>query len=543
MRTGKSTHNNFYFQKLGYEKIAHNSTPCRVSSPTGKKSCAQIFFLFYFLLMSDLSFGHNLKPSSFDPIQKTVFHHSKNNFENTLILPAIFCDSMILQRGKPLSFWGNSKPGEKVFIHFNNQIKKVVSNHKGDWNIKFPAQKAGGPYQLTVSDEEGNIISLKDILIGDVWLCAGQSNMNFILAADRNGADEIATIHNKNIREYRCPMPHGVDNPENIDHSKWISATGQRASHFSAVAFYFAKKIQERERIPIGIIVMSCGDTRAESWMPEELLSGNYKLKTLNQYWNLHKIDNTIPYNHRPGMFYENVVKPIIPFTIKGVIWYQGESNTLPDNSGRLIAERASEYKALLKTLITDWRAEWKNAHLPFYIVQLPNYQDSSVDLHWATIRQAQLETMKEIPDVGIAVTIDIGNPGNLHPDNKKPVGERLARWALVNLYHVKSEDESGPIIENLKIAGKKIILNFKYLGSGLMSKPKNSLTGFEISESTNPSVFIPVNAVIERNKVIVLPKKIHHPVSIRYAWSDNPKVSLYNKEGLPASPFLIREK
>lgn len=463
--------------------------------------------------------------------------------KNTLILPEIFKDSMVLQRGQPLLFWGKSLPGNKVIISFGHEIKSTIAKGNGDWSLNLHALKAGGPYQLKVSDNIGNRLSLKGVLIGDVWLCAGQSNMNFMLAADKSGSAELATLNNQNIREFRCPMPEGVDNPENNDHSQWISAVGKKAGKFSAVAFYFAKKIEETEHIPIGIIVMACGDTRAESWMPEESIAAEPRLNTLNSFWLLHKNDNSIPVNHRPGLFYNSVVKPVLPYTIKGVVWYQGESNTLPDNSGRSIFERALEYKALLKTLITDWRNSWKNSKLPFYIVQLPNYKDSAVNLHWSTIRQAQLESMQEVPKVGMAVTIDVGSAKNIHPDNKEPVGYRIALWALANQYADKNKIISGPVIQNLKTIKGNIILNFKYTGAGLISQPSHSLEGFEIADALKPSVFIPVKALIEGNTVVVMAKLIQHPVSIRYAWSDNPNPSLFNKEGLPASPFLIKEE
>ncbi|MET4082727.1 sialate O-acetylesterase [Pedobacter sp. UYP30] len=458
----------------------------------------------------------------------------------TLSMPAIFCDSMILQRNQPLVFWGKCKANLKVTAILNGQYNSTFSDTDGNWKIKLPAMKAGGPYKLKIVDQNKNAISFKDILIGDVWLCAGQSNMNFILAADKNGSSEIASLDNPNIREYRCKMPDGVQNPENREHSKWITAVGKQASNFSAVAYYFAKKIQTTEKIPIGIILMACGDTRAESWMPENVIQNDPELDSLYQYWNSHRNDNSIPFNHRPAEFYSNVVNPIIPFPLKGVVWYQGESNTLPDNSKRPVQQRASEYKFLLTDLIHTWRSNWNNENLPFYIVQLPNYKDPSGDIQWAVIRQAQLNVAKNTKHTGLVVTIDIGDSTNLHPSGKGSVGSRLALWALAKNYR-RNLVFSGPTISNMKVSGNKAVLSFDDEASRLVSKSGNLLLGFTIADVSAPNNFVNAEAYIDNDKVIVSNPTIKNPVAVRYAWGDNPKVSLFNAANLPASPFCIK--
>lgn len=459
-----------------------------------------------------------------------------------LKLPAIFADNMILQRAMPLRVWGVATAGVSVSANLNNQTTSAITDKNGNWQATFKSMIAGGPYTLKVSSAKGEAIILKNILIGDIWICAGQSNMNFMLAAEKNGAAALKNIDNNNIREYRCAMPVGVENSENNNHSKWVDAVGAKAASFSAVAFYFAKKIQASEHIPIGLIVMSCGNTRAESWVDTSALQAINSLLPLLDHWQKRKANHDIVINHEPGIFYEAVVKAAVPFAVKGVLWYQGESNTLPDNSGRNINERTGEYKTLLKVLINSWRKKFKQQQLPFYIIQLPNYKEASQDLHWANIRQSQLKITKEIPHVGLVVTIDVGDSTTIHPNNKQAVGERAANQALVNEYHHKNIIACGPSVRKIEIDGNKVLVFFDKSGSGLSGKNGNDLDGFEIADSTAPQIFFKANAILQNGNVVVISDAVRHPVAVRYAWADNPSVSLFNKAGIPTSPFLIKK-
>ena len=449
---------------------------------------------------------------------------------------------MILQREMPLQVWGKSVAGTKVSINLSHQTITVISNKYGDWQSTFKSMKAGGPYTLKISNDKGETIILKNILIGDVWICAGQSNMNFVLAVEKNGKAALANLHNNNIREYRCAMPDGVENPENKDHSQWIAASGEKAALFSAVAYYFAKKIQLKEQIPIGIIVMACGNTRVESWTDTNALKTFPSLQPLLDHWQKQKANNDVVINHEPGIFYEAVVKPVLPIAVKGVLWYQGESNTLPDNSGRNVHERTAEYKDLLKVLISNWRNQFKQKHLPFYIIQLPNYKEPLQDLQWAIIRQSQLDISQEIPHVGLVVTIDLGDSNNIHPNNKQAVAERAANQAQVNQYNYRGIVASAPLAKSIKIFGNKVSIYFNYINNGFAMVSKNKLQGFEIADSADPNLFNKADAYIQNNCVIVSSDKALHPVAVRYAWADNPVVSLYSKEGLPVSPFLLKK-
>jgi sialate O-acetylesterase len=460
-----------------------------------------------------------------------------------LSMPRIFADNMILQRDKRLPVWGNALPGKIVTVKLQNRLYQVTAGANGKWKVLINPLHVGASFEMDVSAPGEKSIRLTNIKAGDVWICAGQSNMNFILSAAQNGNDEIQHLNNENIREFRADMPAGVLNPENKDNSRWISAIGQNAETFSAVAYYFAKRIQVKENVPVGIVLMACGNTRAESWADSTIIEGLPALEPLLSYWRKNKNSKDVNINHIPGKFYNNVVQPVIPFAAKGVLWYQGESNTLPDNSGRQIPERAAEYKTLLRLLITSWRGQWGNSHWPFCIVQLPNYTDPSGDIRWAEIRQAQLEISQELPDVGLVTTIDVGDSHNIHPVNKAPVGDRAAFRILASVYHHQLDTISGPVAKKLKIRHQKAMLYFKYAESGLHGKNGVDLKGFEIADRSAPEKFVTAFARISGNQVIVWSSDVLRPVAVRYAWADDPPVSLFNTAGLPASPFLIKIK
>jgi sialate O-acetylesterase len=457
-----------------------------------------------------------------------------------IIVPVVFCNNMVLQRQKPIAVWGKADACADISITLNNKTTKCISNAAGNWQTNLPKMSAGGPYTMTITNGGNEKITISNILIGEVWLCAGQSNMNFILAGDRNASTELQTV-NKNIREFRCAMPQGAINPENSEHSKWITAVGyENKKQFSAVAYYFAKKLQEELNVPVGVIVMSCGATRAETWTNPGLLKADTAIKPLLSYWAKNTADSNTAINNVPGKFYNDVVKQAAPFTVRGLVWYQGESNTLPDYSGRTITERANEYKPLLRDVISSYRQAWQNKNLPVYIVQLPNYKAPSGDIQWAKIRQAQLQVVNEVPNTGLVVTIDVGDSTNVHPTNKQPVGERLALWALVKQYGANDIIVSGPLALAMKVKAGKAIITFKYAGNGLMVKNTVALTGFEIADANSPNTFVAASAVVDNDCVMVYSAHIKRPVAVRYAWSDNPAATLFNNSGLPASPFFI---
>jgi len=457
-----------------------------------------------------------------------------------LSLPAIFCNDMILQRQQPILIWGKTDANQHVTISFNHKVYTCVSDANGLWRGTLSSMQAGGPYQMIISNNYTNEkVTIDNILIGEVWICAGQSNMNFMLASDRDAKTELKE-NNFNIREFRCALPSGSMNPENSENSKWVSAIGESAKkQFSAVAYYFAKNLQLRLKVPVGIIVMSCGATRAETWTDPQILQTYPALQAFRNYWSSNINNKKESLNNIPGKFYKDVVLPIAPFAAKGLIWYQGESNTLPDNSGRSITERANEYKSLLKGLIQSYRIAWLNRNLPVYVIQLPNFIFPSGDIQWAKIRQAQLDVVDKTPHTGLIVTIDVGDSTNIHPNNKSPLGVRLANLALTNEYGIRFlYPVSSPVIKQFKIEGNKVILSFTDMGKASMFE--KNLKGFEIADVVHPEKFIKASAVLINNQVIVTAPEVKVPVIVRYAWADNPSVSLFNSEGLPASPFTV---
>jgi sialate O-acetylesterase len=458
-------------------------------------------------------------------------------------LPKIICNNMVLERNQAVPIWGWAGAGKTVSVKFGGQQKNTVANSKGSWKVILsPLTTSAGAQSMVITSDTSSV-TLSNILVGEVWICAGQSNMNFTLGSDKNGSSEIANLNNDRIREYRTDMPAGALNPENKENSQWISAIGKRAENFSAVAYYLAKKIQAVENVPIGLIVMSCGNTRVETWTDTLALKKNPDLQAFQSYWETEKDKKRTIVNFIPGKFYNDVVVPVIPFAAKGVIWYQGESNALPDKSGRTIAERTAEYKPMLKTLIANWRDVWNRPNMPFYLIQLPNYVDHSGDIQWAKIRQAQLETMMEVPKVSMSVNVDLGSAETIHPTNKQPVGERVARWVLANEYHYKTDIVSGPIIKNISIKADKAVLNFNYTGKGLVGKDSTALKGFEIADASNPDSYVPASAVVKGKQVIVWGTNINNPVAVRYAWADNPQISLYNRMAYLPLLSLLKSK
>lgn len=460
-----------------------------------------------------------------------------------LSVPRIFADNMILQRGTRLPVWGSAMPGKIVILKVQGKVYTATADATGKWKILIDPLCTGPAFEMDISARDEKSIRMDNIKAGDVWICSGQSNMNFILAAEQNGRKEIQQLNRADIREFRAAMPADVLNPENKDNSRWIPAIGQNAETFSAVAYYFAKQIYAKENVPVGIILMACGNTRAESWIDSTFLEGQPALQPMLSYWRKNKNSKEANINHIPGKFYNDVVRPIIPFAAKGVLWYQGESNTLPDNSGRQISERAAEYNTLLRLLITSWRKQWNSPNWPFCIVQLPNYTDASGDIRWADLRQAQLDVSKQLPGIGLVTTIDAGDHHNIHPVNKAVVGERIAFWASARIYHHRSDTVGGPVIEKIRISNHQAVLSFAYAGNNLEGKEGQLLEGFEIADRSAPDKFVPALARISGRQVMVWNADVLQPVAVRYAWADDPPVSLFNTAGLPASPFLIRTK
>jgi sialate O-acetylesterase len=607
-------------------------------------------------------------------------------------LPQLISNSMILQRNIELKIWGWASVGEKIDLSFNGKKYSTRTGKDEKWLISLPAMNAGGPYSMTIKGL--NTIVLTDILIGDVWFCAGQSNM--VLAMQRlkeNYPNEVATDNFPQIRNFFIPTKSDVTKVyADLPTGQWKSATGKGILEFGGVTYFFAKKLYQKYKVPIGIINSSVGGTPIEAWMSADAFNGfpdiqsqignfrdtafmnnlskrivppvrekiepSYVPKTIHKFWmpgywndqgvrNLNGVlyfkkeidvpasmtgipaklfmgriidsDSTfvndvfvgnITYQYPPRIYtvaanvlkagkntilvkvvstsgkggfvpeknyslqannqtidlrgdwtyqvievfqrpsfspqsqngpraivaqssptglYNTMVAPAINFGIKGFIWYQGETN----------AGKPKEYAKLLPALIGDWRAKWAQGNIPFLVAQLPNYMEvdySPVESDWAQMRWSQLQALS-VPNTGVSIALDAGEWNDIHPLNKKPIGERLSLWAEHLAYGAQNIVYSGPIYRSAEVQNNKVILSFDHVGGGLMAKDNNELYYFAIAGPDKKYVW--AKAKIQDNKIIVWNDKISNPVLVRYAWADNPEgANLYNVDGLPASPF-----
>lgn len=616
-------------------------------------------------------------------------------------LPKLISNGMVLQRNTKIKIWGWASPNEKVTLRFLDKTYKTNANTTGEWSLKIPKQKAGGPHQMQI--DASNSITIKNILIGDVWVCSGQSNMELPMRrVSPIYEDEIANSQNDFIRQFAVPQKYNFKTAQkDFESGSWKSADPINVLDFSAAAYFFAKEIHSKYKIPIGIINTSLGGSPAQAWMSEEALKefphyyeelqkfkddnlikeieetdnkrinswysllnqkdegyknpdGKWSCNNLNTsdwdsmkvpgYWadtrlgsvngvvwfrktffvsntmlgkdtklNLGRIVDadstfvngvfvgTVTYQYPPRRYVipGNVLKegentivirvvsnsgnggfvldkeyeivsgdkkvdlkgnwifklgasieplgsqtfirwksaglhnamlaPLFNYSIKGVVWYQGESNTW----------NPAEYRNLLPALIKDWRTKWSIGDFPFLIMQLPNFMEAKSapsESNWALFREAQLKTLS-VKNTALAVGIDIGEWNDVHPLNKKDVGKRLSLAAEKIAYNKRNLVSSGPIFKSMKIEGNRAVLSFTNIGSALIVRGIGELKEFAIAG--NDKKFVWAKAKIVGDKIIVWNNEVLYPVAVRYAWADNPEgANLYNKEGLPASPF-----
>jgi sialate O-acetylesterase len=451
-----------------------------------------------------------------------------NNANAKVILPQIFSDNMVLQQKDKVALWGKSTTNKKVVITTSWSTKKLVvePDASGNWKGKISTPKAGGPYTITFNDGEST--TLTDVMIGEVWVCSGQSNMEMPLEGwgkINNYKQEIAEANYRNIRLINVEKATSTQPLNEAKFSSgWQPCSPASVANFSAVAYFFARNVQQHHNVPIGLIQTAYSGTPAESWV-----SGP-SLKTMPAYDSLVNVISSKPGapkdSHIPTVLYNAMINPIIPYGIRGVIWYQGESN----------ATKAQQYKTLFPLLIKDWRKNWGDKNFPFYFVQLANFtdiKDEPVESTWAELREAQLETLK-LPNTGMVVAIDLGVAKDIHPKNKQDVGLRLALIARSKIYKEKVP-YSGPVYKSYAVKGDRITITFKELNGGLLAKG-DTLKGFAIAGADKK--FYWAQAKIEGNKIVVWSSEVKEPVAVRYAWANNPICSLYNKAGLPASPF-----
>jgi len=444
-----------------------------------------------------------------------------------VVLSPLFSDNMVLQQKDKVALWGKSLAGKTVVIitSWNQKKYTATADETGSWKVTVATPKAGGPYNITF--EDGETTTLKDVLIGEVWICSGQSNMEMGLEGFgkvKNFKEEVAAANHPTIRLLKVEKTTSTQALTEAKFAEgWQVCSPKTVPQFSAVAYFFARNIQQHHNVPIGLIQTAYSGTPAQSWVSGQALEAipqyDSVVKTVS------KTAGSPKDAHIPSVLFNAMISPLIPCGIRGVIWYQGESND----------KKAQQYKTLFPLLIKDWRNRW-NKEFPFYYVQLANFTEvkaDPVESTWAELREAQLQTLK-VPNTGMAVAIDIGEAKDIHPKNKQDVGMRLALIARSKVYKEKLP-YSGPIYKRHKAKEGKIILSFDHIDGGLQVK-SDALNGFAIAGADKK--FYWANAKIEGNKVVVWSDAVKEPMAVRYAWANNPVCNLYNAAGLPASPF-----
>ena len=478
-------------------------------------------------------------------------------------LPSLFADHMVLQRDLPVAVWGWADPGEKVTVSIGSQTKAVTANQQGKWSLTLDALKAGGPLKMKVAGK--TTIEIDDILVGEVWLCSGQSNMAMSVASSANFDQEKAAANFPKIRMFtveRKPMAE----PQETCKGDWKVCTPENVGGFSAAGYFFGRKLHQDLDVPVGLVHSSWGGTPVQAWTSVAAHKEAPALKPL-----LENLDKSIASwdpvkakaNHEkqlakwkedeakakadgkqpprkpnaptdpnvsqnsPGRLYNGMIAPLVPYTLRGAIWYQGESN----------AGNAKLYGTQLGTMITSWRADWKQGDFFFLSVQLPNFmapqKEPSEMGGWPLIREEFVKLL-QMKNTGMAVTIDVGEEKDIHPKNKQDVGKRLALWALAKVYG-KDVVACGPLYKSMKKDGDTIAVSFDYVGGGLVGKG-DKLKGFAIAGADKK--FVWADAKIVGDTVVVSSAAVKDPVAVRYAWANNPECNLFSKSGQPASPF-----
>jgi sialate O-acetylesterase len=490
-------------------------------------------------------------------------------------LAGVFGNNMVLQQGAPLPVWGWADPGEKVAVELRGKKKTATANDLGEWMVELSAQKAGGPYTMTVTGND--VIELKNILLGEVWLCSGQSNMEMGIGACLDPEEEIAAADYPQIRLLNIPKKFTTFPQDSVE-AKWIVCSPETIGKggwggFSAAAYYFGRQLHTSLDLPVGLIQSAWGGTRIEPWTPPEgfaavpavaevyeqtLLadprSDMHKerldqalaeiekwLTTARQARDSDQVVPTMPAypqellppqnQQSPTALYNAMIHPLIPFALRGAIWYQGESN---HGEGMLYTEK-------MKALIGGWRQLWRQGDFPFYYVQIAPYPyGNELPTILPEFWTAQTAAM-QIPNTGMAVIHDIGDLADIHPKNKREVGRRLALWALAKTYGKKDLVYSGPICRSMKIEGNKIRLTFDHAGSGLASRDGRPLDCFELIDADRGG-FVEATAKIDGNALLVSAPTTDKPVAVRFAWHKLAEPNLMNAEGLPATPFQMGE-
>jgi sialate O-acetylesterase len=476
---------------------------------------------------------------------------------------ALFSDHMVLQSGMSVPVWGTADPGEKVSVSFLKQTKTATAGVDGKWMVRLTNLKVGGPFEMTITGKGAGEtpIVVKDVLVGEVWLGSGQSNMQFYVSKNGPGhapyglldeEKEIAAANYPQVRMFTVKNAKSIDPLSDVV-GEWQVCTPQTVPNFSAVGYLFGRDLNQALKLPVGIVLSAYGASTAEAWVPRDALASDPLLKPMldkldarEAYFKAHpgandadappapQTINSRPGRagalrdpaqdqHQPTVLYNAMINPIIPYAIRGAIWYQGES-VVGGPDGVML------YGHVMNTMVTDWRKLWGEGNFPFYVVQLPGQQNVSNN---PLIREQQAKILT-LPKTGMAVVLDTSEAHNVHPHNKEPLGERLTDIALANVYGKKIE-YSGPVFVSSKVEGSAVRITFTH-AAGLMVKG-DKLNWFQIAGADQK--FVDADAKIEGSSVIVSSPQVSAPVAVRYAWDNYPDTAnLYNSAGLQAAPF-----
>lgn len=464
-------------------------------------------------------------------------------------LPSLVSDNMVFQQNSDAAVWGWAQPGDTITVKASwaKNPFTVVADQGGRWKVNIPTAASSGPCELEIENQNGEKKTVRNILLGEVWVCSGQSNMQWPVAKAHNGQEEIKQADFSQIRLFTVGLK-ASDVPAADCGGRWVECNPDSIAEFSAVAYYFGRTLHQELKTPVGLINSSWGATTAEAWMPRDVLEKDFRPiidrenvrraeyfrayeKFEKEYadWLNRSADRndvkapsepSIVNKQTPSSLYNGMIHPLVNYAIKGVIWYQGEANS----------DRAYQYRALFPALISSWRKSWGQGDFPFYFVQIAPYKLKNPEL-----REAQLMTYRSVSQTGMVVTTDIGDPQNIHPANKQDVGKRLALWALAKAYGREDVVFSGPLYAGMEVEGKSVRIRFDFAEDGLVVR-NGDLKEFAIAGSDRK--FVPAHAVIEGNSIVVSSPEVTEPEAVRYCWSDKAVGNLFNKAGLPASPF-----
>lgn len=474
-------------------------------------------------------------------------------------LPALISNNMVLQQDMAANVWGSADPGENVTVKLRDTTATATTGADGKWSVKLKDLKPGEAGEMTIAGK--NILTIQNVLVGEVWVCSGQSNMEMNVASSGDAENEIAKANYPLIRMFTVQRIAQLTEQSDCT-GAWEICSPETVGHFSAVAYYFARTLQDKMPGPIGLIHSSWGGTPAEYWTPTDVVASNPAYKGIQSRWDELKANyphakaeydasverwkqavekaqtnGSQPPPHpeeprgntdfgAPGCLFNGMIAPLLPYTIRGTIWYQGESN----------ASEATLYETLFPAMIKSWRQRWGLGEFPFLFVQIANFMDREsepTDTDWARLRDAQRKALS-VPHTGMATIIDVGDGENIHPQNKQAVGKRLAAIALATVYY-QDVPYSGPLYAAAQKEDGKIRLTFRY-SEGMKPSDGDKLKGFAIAGEDHK--FVWADTVIHGDHIIVSSPQVPNPVAVRYAWANNPECNLTNASGFPAVPF-----